>query len=176
MKRIQSYAIIAALVLFSGHAANYSPESQELALPIDTKAETIVFYDSRMSNPEPSSYVNYYEPSAEGLKEILYQAGFRNNELREAWAVVMKESTGNPMAHNDNPVTGDDSYGLFQINMIGSMGPDRRDQFGLESNEDLFNPVVNAKIAFIISDGGRDWSPWAGIGSSTLKWMNEYPE
>jgi len=110
------------------------------------------------------------------LKAILHEAGFRGKNLKEAWAVAMKESTGRPRSHNDNPDTGDYSHGLFQINMIGSLGPARLKQYKLDSNKDLFNPLTNAKIAFQMSDGGKNWSAWNGIGSSTTKWFKEYPD
>lgn len=109
------------------------------------------------------------------LKDLLYGVGFRGEALRQAWGTAMKESTGKPMAHNNNPATGDNSYGLFQINMIGAMGPDRLKYYGLKSNEDLFDPLTNAKIAYDMSDGGKNWQPWHGIGNSTLKWMQEFP-
>jgi hypothetical protein len=114
--------------------------------------------------------------SPKELKAILYEAGFRGKNLKEAWAVAMKESTGRPRSHNDNPDTGDNSHGLFQINMIGSLGPARVKQYGLDSHKDLFNPLVNAKIAFQMSNGGKNWSGWNGIGSSTTKWFKEYPD
>jgi hypothetical protein len=113
--------------------------------------------------------------SPKELKAILYEAGFRGKNLKEAWAVAMKESTGRPRSHNDNPNTGDYSHGLFQINMIGSLGPARLKQYNLDSNKDLFNPLTNAKIAFQMSNGGKNWSGWNGIGSSTTKWFSEYP-
>lgn len=94
------------------------------------------------------------------LISVLRSVGFDGQSLKMAWAVVMKESTRRPFAHNDNASTGDNSYGLFQINMRGAMGPDRREKFGLESNEDLFDPKTNAKIAFRMSDGGKNWSAW----------------
>jgi hypothetical protein len=114
--------------------------------------------------------------SPKELKAILYEAGFRGKNLKEAWAVAMKESTGRPRSHNDNPNTGDYSHGLFQINMIGSLGPARLKQYKLDSNKDLFNPLTNAKIAFQMSNGGKNWSGWNGIGSSTTKWFKEYPD
>jgi hypothetical protein len=113
--------------------------------------------------------------SPQELKDILYQVGFRGERLREAWGTAMKESTGRPRSHNDNPDTGDNSYGLFQINMIDSLGPARLKQFNLKSNKDLFNPVRNAEIAFFMSDGGKNWSSWNGITESTKKWMKEFP-
>jgi hypothetical protein len=113
--------------------------------------------------------------TGEELRDILYSVGFRGERLKQAWAIVMKESTGKPRAHNDNPATGDNSYGLFQINMIGSLGPSRRDKFSLDSNKDLFNPVRNAEIAFFMSDGGKNWSAWNGMTNKTISWMSEFP-
>ena len=37
-------------------------------------------------------------------------------------AIAMAESSGDSAALNNNPNTGDLSYGLWQINMIGDMG------------------------------------------------------
>jgi hypothetical protein len=110
------------------------------------------------------------------LKQILHSVGFRGQDLKEAWGTAMKESTGRPLAHNRNSNTGDNSYGLFQINMIGSLGPARLKQFGLKDNKDLFNPYVNAKIAFKMSDGGRDWSAWHGLTETTKSWMKKFPK
>ena len=110
------------------------------------------------------------------LKELLYLVGFRGNDLKEAWAVAKKESNGQPIRFNGNTNTGDSSYGMFQINMIGMLGPDRREKFNLVSNSDLLNPVINAQIAFHMSDGGKDWSSWKGITPRTKMWMSKFPE
>jgi hypothetical protein len=112
----------------------------------------------------------------EDIKSLLIISGFKGEALRVAFGVVMKESTGRPYAHNQNSNTGDNSYGLFQINMIGSLGPARREQFGLANNEDLFNPLTNAAVAYIISDGGNDWGPWGGVSRKVLNFMNDFPE
>jgi len=118
------------------------------------------------------------------LKELLSLVGFEGKALKEAWAIVMKESTGRPKSHNGNSNTGDNSYGLFQINMIGSLGEDRREKFDLKQNSDLWNPVLNAQIAYHMSNGGEDWGSW-GIGpnaynggkaGSYYKWLDQYPE
>lgn len=114
--------------------------------------------------------------TAKELKEILKAVGFRGDALRIAWGTAMKESTGRPMAHNKNSKTGDNSYGLFQINMIGSLGPARLEKYNLYSNKDLFDPLTNASIAYQMSGGGKDWSAWHGITESTKKWMQEFPE
>jgi hypothetical protein len=112
----------------------------------------------------------------EDIKSLLIISGFKGEGLRIAFGIVMKESTGRPYAHNENSNTGDNSYGLFQINMIGSLGPARREQFGLKDNEDLFNPLTNAAIAYIISDGGNDWGPWGGVSRKVINFMNDFPE
>jgi hypothetical protein len=109
------------------------------------------------------------------LKDILYDVGFRGEALKKAWGTAMKESTGRPHAHNRNSSTGDNSYGLFQINMIGSLGPARLKQFNLDHNKELFDPITNAKIAFHMSNGGKDWSAWHGITETTQSWMKKFP-
>jgi hypothetical protein len=110
------------------------------------------------------------------LKELLYLVGFRGNDLVVAWAIAKKESNGRPLAFNGNHKTGDSSYGVFQINMIDNLGPDRRDRFDLDSNAELFNPVKNAEIAHYMSRGGEDWSSWKGITPRTKTWMKKFPE
>lgn len=100
------------------------------------------------------------ELSAVELKELLGAVGFEGKALRTAWAVAMKESNGRPVAHNGNLNTGDNSYGIFQINMLGTLGEDRRNKFDLETNKELLDPVTNAQIAFHMSGGGIDWSSW----------------
>lgn len=95
------------------------------------------------------------------LRSILQEAGFSGQSLNTAYAIAMAESGGNARAFNGNTSTGDQSYGLFQINMLGGMGPERRKQFGLSSNDDLYNALENARVAYKMSKGGTDWSPWS---------------
>ena len=109
------------------------------------------------------------------LVELLSAVGFKGQDLKEAWAVAKKETNGRPLAHNGNRKTGDNSYGLFQINMIADLGVARREQFGLESNAELLNPVVNAQIAYHMSDGGKDWSAWKGMTPRTKEWLSKFP-
>jgi len=113
--------------------------------------------------------------SDEDLAQLLYCVGFRGSDLREAWAVAKKESNGRPLAYNGNSNTGDNSYGIFQINMIDNLGPARRDKFELTYNRDLLNPVVNAEIAFHMSQKGDNWTSWKGLTPRTKQWMAQYP-
>lgn len=98
--------------------------------------------------------------SGNQLVKYLQQAGFKGEALRKAWAVAMRESGGRPGAYNGNAATGDKSYGLFQINMLGNMGANRLKQFGLNSYDQLLDPVVNARAAYQMSKGGTSWGAW----------------
>ncbi len=103
------------------------------------------------------------------LMSILKQAGFKGEGLRMAYAIAMAESGGNARAHNGNRGTGDNSYGLFQINMLGGMGPERRRRYNLSSNEALFDPLTNARVAYKMSNGGKNWGPWSTYGNGAYR-------
>jgi hypothetical protein len=98
--------------------------------------------------------------SREQLAGYLRQAGFKENLIPTMVGIGTAESSLNPQAFNPNVDTGDQSYGIFQINMLGGMGPERREQFGIKSNEELFDPLTNAKAAKAIYDqqGLGAWS------------------
>lgn len=102
------------------------------------------------------------------LAQLLALVGFRGEAHRTAWLVAMRESHGGPLSHNDNASTGDNSYGLFQINMRGSLGTARRVKYRLQHNRDLFNPVTNAKVAYAMSNHGRDFGAW-GLGPNAYR-------
>jgi len=102
------------------------------------------------------------------LVSVLSRAGFRGEALKTAFGIAKRESGGRNDAFNGNAGTGDLSYGLFQINLKGDLGPARRQQFGLARNEDLFDPVRNAKAAYRMSNGGRDFGAW-GIGPNAYR-------
>jgi hypothetical protein len=120
-------------------------------------------------------YENAGSLSDKDLYLVLKAVGFKGHDLKEAWAVAKKESNGQPIRFNGNTQTGDSSYGLFQINMIRDLGPERREKFNLRTNSDLLNPVVNAKIAYHMSNGGKNWSAWHGITPKTKMWMKKFP-
>ena len=94
------------------------------------------------------------------LKALAMAAGFNDRDASIMAAIAMAESGGRSAAHNDNVRTGDNSYGLWQVNMLGRMGPERRRQFGIGSNEALFDPAVNASAARKVfeSQGFGAWS------------------
>jgi len=108
------------------------------------------------------------------LKQLLQAVGFEGKALRTAWAIAKRESTGRPMAYNGNRKTGDSSYGLFQINMLGQLGIDRKEKFNLRSNVLLFDPVINAEITYYMTDGGTNWSSWKGLNKPAQVWYAIY--
>lgn len=105
----------------------------------------------------------------EQLVAILRDAGFSGKALEVAYAVARAESGHRPKAYNGNAKSGDKSYGIFQINMLGNLGPARRKQHGISSNEELFQPEINARIAYKMSNGGTNWKPWSAYKSGAYK-------
>jgi Lysozyme like domain len=94
------------------------------------------------------------------VNDLALGAGFTASDARTMTQIAWGESGWNPRAHNPNSSTGDNSYGLWQINMLGSMGPSRRKALGLTSNEQLYDPATNARAARMIwkSQGFNAWS------------------
>lgn len=94
-------------------------------------------------------------------------AGISGGNVAVAVAIALAESGGDD--HSHNPVPPDDSYGLWQINMLGSLGPSRRQQFGISSNEALYDPGTNAKAMAILSGQGSNWRPWTTYTSGKYR-------
>jgi hypothetical protein len=101
------------------------------------------------------------------IRAYARRAGFDPGESVTATAIALAESTGRPRAHNPTPP--DDSYCLMQVNMLGHLGPERRARFGLRRNEDLYDPATCMRVAYGISAGGADWSPWTTYTHGTYR-------
>ena len=104
--------------------------------------------------------------SAEQIYGFARRAGFTPDEAATMTAISLAESGGNSRAHNPR---GEDSKGLWQIN--GRAHPDLAAKF------DLFDPLQNAKAAFLVSRKGEDISPWTvthgGLGARYLRHKDE---
>lgn len=94
-------------------------------------------------------------------------AGLPDARARIAAAIAMAESGGNPTQVTDD--SDDYSFGLWQINMKGSMGPSRRAMYGLSKNEDLLDPAVNARVMSAISKQGQNFNAWTTYTSGKYK-------
>lgn len=124
-----------------------------------------------------AKYVNATSLTDLELVELLKAVGFKGQGLKTAWAVAKAESNGRPFAFNGNIKTGDSSYGIFQVNMLGELGPDRRDKFALDLNAELFSPVKNAEIVFHMTKGGVDWSAWKDAKPLKYRiWLTKFPK
>ncbi len=175
---IGTLSILAIFGVYSNVAnasENRLDDSKTIVLEETIKATEVAKVVSRAKEDQLEKYKNATSLSDKDLKNLLKLVGFEGQSLKEAWAIAKKESNGRPFAFNGNAETGDSSYGIFQINMIGMLGPDRRNKYDLDHNADLFNPVLNAEIAFKMSNGGENWSAWKGITSRTKELMAKFP-
>lgn len=83
--------------------------------------------------------------SAQQIASLLQQQGVAKEKIPTMTAIALAESSGRPQAYN--PTGLDKSYGLFQVNMYGGLGPARMKQFGLQSEKELFDPQTNVRAA-----------------------------
>jgi hypothetical protein len=164
---------VAVLFLFTGQ-----PEMIQKASALVVKPDVIT--EAQLNKEKLEEFSNtVWKPSEsltdKELVELLKAVGFEGNALKMAWAVAKKESNGRPMAYNGNRKTGDSSYGIFQINMLGYLGDARKEKFKLDSNYSLFDPAINAEITYYMTNGGQDWSSWKGLTPRTKEWLNKFP-
>jgi len=104
--------------------------------------------------------------TVEQLVGLAKGAGFSENEAVIMAAIALGESGGN--SNRTNFVPPDKSYGLWQINMIGGLGPARLKEFGLSSESQLLDPVTNAKAAYAIRKS-QGLSAWTVYKAGTYK-------
>lgn len=102
------------------------------------------------------------------IAQILLRRGFAKEDVWKMLAISWRESNWIPGVRNVGPV--DDSYGLFQINMKGNLGPGRRSQYGIKDDSELLDPRINIKAARLIYGGGN-LSAWNVDGD----WRNGIP-
>ena len=160
---------VATLFLFSGSPANALPVKPLVKTEAQLKQEVLDSFSKAI-------YKHSEMLTDKELKLLLETVGFEGLGLKKAWSIAKRESNGRPLAYNGNKKTGDSSYGLFQINMIGYLGPQRLEKFNLQSNKELFDPVTNAEITYYMTDGGNNWSSWKGMTPKAREWLLLFPE
>lgn len=115
--------------------------------------------------------------SPEQIYSLAKSVGFPPETAVQMTAIALRESGGNINAHNTTPP--DDSYGLWQINMLGSLGDRRLELFGLQDKTQLFDPETNARAAYL-TWGGSDqnldiaWSIFSNPSERT-KYLSHMP-
>ena len=165
--------LIVYLPFYSNIASANTPPTQTITIVVPEKVVGLELYEGAT------------ELTPLELKDLLSLVGFEGKALKLAWSITMRESRGHPLSHNKSSYSGDNSYGLFQINMIGNLGKDRRDKFGLVKDTELLDPVTNAKAAFYMSARGTNFASW-GLGPnaydgdpaepSVTKWLDYFPK
>ena len=116
------------------------------------------------------------------LVQTLTSAGFTGQSLVTAYGIAKAESGGRATAFN--PTGMDESYGIFQINMENNdprnpnMGTKRNADYlkkygkiGYTGPQSLYDPAINAKIAYDMSKGGTNFQPWTTYTSG--KYQNQ---
>ncbi len=146
------------------------------ALTVETPKSTVQLKKETLEKYSTTVYKPSEALTDKELKELLSAVGFEGKALKMAWAIAKSESNARPMAYNGNRKTGDSSYGIFQINMLGELGIDRKEKFDLKSNILLFDPVINAEITYYMTKGGLDWSSWSSLGGDRYKeFLTKFP-
>jgi len=97
------------------------------------------------------------ERCGDWLTKLLARVGFEGENLREAWAIVMRESGG-----NEDAISVTNDLGLFQINTFAWSGQDWFDK------ELLLTREYNAQVGLMLSQGGRSWYAWGLDGQGRL--------
>ena len=166
---VRDWTIIAVTMLFLfGSPANALTVQPLVKTEAQLKQEVL----DKFSN---ANYSSSEMLTDQELKQLLETVGFEGTGLKKAWSIAKRESNGRPLAYNGNKNTGDSSYGLFQINMIGNLGPTRLEKFDLQSNKELFDPVTNAEITYYMTNGGIDWSAWKGMTPKAKEFFLKFP-
>ena len=146
--------LVGVSAIFAG-----SPVDENSTNPATKNAENTKIVEKINETKASEKYNNATSLTDKELKDLLRSVGFKGQELRMAWAIAKKESNGRPLAFNHNTSTGDHSFGLFQINMVGDLMDARIDKFDLQSVSDLFNPVTNAEVAYYMSKNASLFRP-----------------
>ncbi len=91
------------------------------------------------------------------INKLLLNAGFTKEQAKIMTAIAMAESANKANAfYGGTEKNPEASYGLFQINMYNykgmELGNDRQPKLGIDNNEDLYDPVLNAIAAKLVFD------------------------
>ena len=107
------------------------------------------------------------------INEMLLAVGFTPEQAKIMAAVAMAESAGDPMI--DTVKSGlapekknEFSIGLFQLNMIDAFLEERLKLFGIESTDELYDPIVNVIAAKRLYDQ-QGFGAWSAYNNNSYK-------
>ena len=142
---------------------------QELIMPI---GDALV-PESDLENRSVLEEIDITQPIAQpNLERLALEGGFTPEQAQIMAAIAMAESSGMARALNDDLKTGDNSFGLWQINMIDTpdykLGEERRGKLDIKNNDELYNPAVNVRAAKMIFDE-QGFDAWSVYKSGAYK-------
>ena len=150
---------------------------QKLMMPVNTIGDALI-PESDLQNPSVLEEIDITKPfKFNHLERLAIEVGFSPEDARIAAAIALAESSGRAgidtvQSGLDKKKKNEFSLGLWQIDMQDKpgymLGTQRRDQFGIESNEELYNPLTNAKAAKMIFDT-FGFEPWTTYTSGKYK-------
>jgi len=164
------------LFLFGVQPSPMTPAEALIVKPEISKAQQAQLNENTLEKFSNTVYKPSQMLTDKELVKLLKAVGFEGQALKMAWGIAKAESNGRPMAYNGNRNTGDSSYGIFQINMLGNLGDDRKEKFDLRSNVLLFDPVINAEITYYMTKGGTDWSSWPNSVYKAKQLVSKFPK
>jgi hypothetical protein len=158
-QRLSQYSTAApwATKRYLAAGGNYRQQMLQLQRIVEAQAR------AANAGKGPGPAVDVKSGSAVGTKDLVklgLSQGLTPEKAITMAAVALGESAGQPWRQNNNRSTGDNSYGLWQINMIDALGPERARALGLKNYDQLKDPNVNAKAMKYVLDrqGLTAWS------------------
>lgn len=103
----------------------------------------------RITRADRSAEYGTVRTCGDWVTKLLSRSGFSGEDLREAWAIVMRESGG-----REDAISVSNDLGLFQINTTTWKTQPWFDR------KALLTRGYNAKIGYLISRGGKSWYSW----------------
>ena len=164
----------------NGLSDNIINVGQELIMPTITRlVNTVgdaVISESDLANRSVLEEIDITKPfSYDSLYRLALEVGFPPEDAKIAAAIALAESAGD--AQIDTVASGLDpnkenefSLGLWQINIIEEFQEERFPLFNIESEQELYNPLTNAKAAFILYDrAGGEFTDWSTFVDGSYK-------
>ena len=158
-QRLSQYSAAApwATKRYNAAGGNYRQQMFQLQRIVEAQAR------AANAGKGPAPTVTVKSGPSVGTKDLIklgLSQGLTPEKAITMAAVALGESGGRPSAHNPNRSTGDNSYGLWQINMIDELGPERARALGIKDYNQLKDPNVNARAMKMIlnSQGLNAWS------------------
>lgn len=140
LSSIATVVLLSGTAVSSGVTANAAPAPLSDASMQEVQASAVYFAETKKKDAADRP------PCNDRLVKWIWEAGFRGEEIRVAWAIAMRESNGNP---NESSYP---DLGLMQLNSPTWQGTKYWPS-------DVYDPVQNLKaVKKMVRDMG--WQPW----------------